>query len=173
MKSYNNKHPLDYYEELEKQEKDIYNSLYFNEKDIETIQSINIKEICQRGTNIFEDFDYNLPQNIFIINSFCGKKIIGRKIRSVLRIENKINAINCSMITAPMLLGFLKKRSKKGKKIVIEYFPFTNEEKKYIFNILKTNRLYDIYYPYKYRDYYTNKEEKSPERIFRLWRGAF
>lgn len=163
MKSYKNKYPLDYYNELEKEEINIYNEMYFENKDIKTISNINCKDILSRDIVVFEDYDYNLPQNIFIISSYKGQKIIGRKIRSVLRIENKINAINCSMITSPMLLGFLKKKSKKGRKITIEYFPFTNEEKKYIFEELKSNRLYDIYYPYKYRDFNSNKEEKSPE----------
>ena len=163
MQSYNNDFPLDYYDELEKKEIEIYNEMYFDEEKIKTISNIDLKKILSRKAIIFEDFDYNLPQNIFVINSYKGKKIVGRKIRSTLRIENKINAINCSMITAPMLLGFLKTRSKKGRKIFVEYFPFNNEEKKYIFNDLKQNRLYDIYYPYKYRDFYTNQEEKSPE----------
>ena len=163
MQSYENKYPLDYYNELEQEEIKIYNELFFNSDDIKNIMNINCKNILSRDTLVFKDYDYNLPQNIFVISSYKGQKIVGRKIRSVLRIENKINAINCSMITAPMLLGFLKKRSKKGKRITIEYFPFTNEEKKYIFNDLKNNRLYDIYYPYKYRDFNTNKEEKSPD----------
>lgn len=163
MKSYDNKYPLDYYNELEKNEIKIYNEMYFDEKEIPTINNINCKKILSRKVAEFEDFDYNLPQSIFIIKSYNGKEIVGRKIRSVLRIENKINAINCSMITSPMLLGFLKSRSKKARKIRIEFYPFTNEEKKYIFNDLKNNRLYDIYYPYKYRDFITNKEEKSPD----------
>ena len=162
MKSYDNKYPLDYYNELEKKEIEIYNEMYFNDEKVKMISNIDCKNILARNTVIFEDYDYNLPQNLFIISLYKGQKIIGRKMRSVLRIENKINAINCSMITAPMLLGFLKKRIKNGRKIIIEYYPFTNEEKKYVFNDLKNNRLYDIYYPYKYRDFHTNKEEHSP-----------
>lgn len=134
MKSYKNKYPLDYYNELEKEEINIYNEMYFENKDIKTISNINCKDVLSRDIVVFEDYDYNLLQNMFIISSYNGQKIVGRKIRSVLRIENKINAINCSMITSPMLLGFLKKKSKKGRK-------------KYIFEELKSNRLYDIYYP--------------------------
>ena len=162
MYSYKNKKPLDYYEQLEKQEIEIYKELFFEEKDINKLNNINIKEILKRKKIIFEDYDYNLPQNIFIIK-YKGKTIVGRKIRSVLRIENKINAINCSMITAPMLLGILSKRNKKGRKIVLEYYPFNNEEKQFIFNEIKLDRTIDIYYPYKYRDFYTNKEEVSPD----------
>ena len=163
MYSYKNKRPLDYYNELEKKEIEIYNNIYFNSKDIKDIDEINLNDIFNRKTIKFEDFDYNLPQNIFLLKFYKGKIIVGRKIRSILRIENKINAINCSMITAPMLFGFLKKRSLKNKKITIEYYPFNNEEKKFIFNEIKENRKIDIYYPYKYRDFYTGKEEVSPE----------
>lgn len=162
MYSYKNKKPLDYYNELEKKEIEIYNGTYFNEKDIANINEINLSNIFNRKTVIYEDYDYNLPQNIFLLKPYKDKIIVGRKIRSILRIENKINAINCSMITAPMLLGFLKKRNLKDRKIKIEYYPFTKEEKKFIFNEIKKNRKIDIYYPYKYRDFYTGKEETSP-----------
>ena len=163
MYSYTNKIPLDYYKELEKKEIDIYNRINFEEEDVSLINELNLSNIFSRKIEKFEDYEYNLPQNIFLLKSYKGKIIVGRKIRSILRIENKINAINCSMITAPMLLGFLHHRNKKNRKIIIEYYPFTNEEKKYIFNELKTNRKIDIYYPYKYRDFYTKKEETSPE----------
>ena len=163
MYSYKNKKPLDYYEELEKQEIEIYNDIHFDNKNIDDIDAINCTDIISRKVKMFEDYDYNLPQNIFLLKNYKGKVIVGRKIRSVLRIENKINAINCSMITAPMLLGFLKKRTFKNRKITIEYYPFTNEEKKFIFTEIKDNRKIDIYYPYKYRDFYTGKEEVSPE----------
>ena len=108
MYSYTNKKPMAY-EELEKIEIDIYNSLYFKDSNIKKIKDINIQDIFKRNIDKFEDYDYNLPQNIFLIRGYRGKIIVGRKIRSILRIENKINAINCSMITSPMLLGFLKK----------------------------------------------------------------
>ena len=163
MYSYKNKKPLDYYDELEKKEIEIYNDMYFNNDAVSNINEIDLNNICNRKIAIFEDYDYNLPQNIFLLKSYKGKIIVGRKIRSILRIENKINAINCSMITAPMLLGFLKSRNLKDRKIKIEYYPFINEEKKFIFNEIKKNRKIDIYYPYKYRDFYTGKEETSPE----------
>ena len=163
MYSYKNKKPLDYYNELENIEINIYNEMFFDEKNIKDIPNINISQILNRKIEKFEDYDYNLPQNIFILKKYKGKVIVGRKIRSVLRIENKINAINCSMITSPMLLGFLHKKTYMNRKITIEYYPFTNEEKKYIFNDIKNNREIDIYYPYKYRDYYTNREEISPK----------
>ena len=93
MYSFRNKKPLDYYKELEKIEMDIYNNTYFNDKDIPNINKIDIKKILGRKIEKFEDYDYNLPQNIFLLRYYKGRVIVGRKIRSVLRIENKINAI--------------------------------------------------------------------------------
>ncbi|MEG1141243.1 MAG: class I SAM-dependent methyltransferase [Clostridia bacterium] len=148
------------YEEMEEIEKEIYDKTFFS---INEQCNINFNSICARKPIVFKDRDYHLPQNIFIIKNYKGRTIVGRKIWSILSIENKINAINCSMITAPMLLGVLKNRQKTNRKITIEYFPFTNNEKKTIFDELKTNRKYDIYYPYKYRFFTTNKEEVSPE----------
>jgi isonocardicin synthase len=163
MYSYKNKKPLDYYNELEKKEIEIYEETFFCDNDVSDLKELDMKNILSRKVSKFEDFDYNLPQNIFLLKTYKGKIIVGRKIRSVLRIENKINAINCSMITSPMLLGFLKSRTYSNRKISIEFYPFTCEEKKYIFNDIKDNRLLDIYYPYKYKDYYSQKEEQSPE----------
>jgi hypothetical protein len=148
------------YEQMEEIEKDIYNKTFFSILDK---CDIDIDEICSRKTSIFIDRDYNLPQNIFLIKIYNGKILIGRKIWSVLSIENKINAINCSMITAPMLLGILKRRKRKNCKIRIEYYPLNNIEKNTIFNDLKKNRKYDIYYPYKYRHFKSKKENVSPE----------
>ena len=95
MYSYKNKKPLDYYNELEKKEIDIYNDTYFNDDNVANINEINLNSIFNRRIAIFEDYDYNLPQNIFLLKSYKGRIIVGRKIRSILRIENKINAINC------------------------------------------------------------------------------
>ena len=134
---YSNTKPLDYYNELEKREIDIYNDLYFENEKVDSIKDIDIEDILNRKIEKIKDYDYNLPQNIFLIEKYKGKVIVGRKIRSVLRIENKINAINCSMITAPMLLGFLKKRILKDRKIIVDFFPFTNEEKNIFLMILR------------------------------------
>ena len=45
MHSYKNKRPLDYYNELEKKEIEIYNNIYFNSKDIKDIDEINLNDI--------------------------------------------------------------------------------------------------------------------------------
>ena len=45
MQSYNNDFPLDYYDELEKKEIEIYNEMYFDEEKIKTISNIDLKKI--------------------------------------------------------------------------------------------------------------------------------
>lgn len=80
MKSYNNNFPLDYYKELEKREIEIYNEMYFDDGKTKSISSIDLEKILSRKPIIFEDYDYNLPQNIFIITSYKGKKIFQRRL---------------------------------------------------------------------------------------------
>ncbi|MDD4706375.1 MAG: hypothetical protein PHS24_04110 [Bacilli bacterium] len=118
MEFYDNEKPYSY-EAMEDYEINLYNNTYFKPSNEKTL--IDIDTICSRTANLLIDRDYNLPQNIFLINDYNGKTIVGRKIRSILRIENKINAINCSMITAPMLLGILNTRNKTKRKIEISY----------------------------------------------------
>jgi len=159
MQFYDNDKPYSY-EDMEEVEKQIYDKTHFNSTNKSV--SIDIDAIVNRTPILFVDRDFNLPQNIFLIKNYKAKTIVGRKIHSILRIENKINAINCSMITAPMLLGILDFKSKTKREIEISYFPFSNEEKETIFNEIKTNRMTDIYYPYNYIEYETNKEQVSP-----------
>ncbi len=159
MQFYDNDKPYNY-EDMEKHEIKLYDNIYFKPSAESTL--IDMNSICSRKENLLVDRDYNLPQNIFLIRDYNGKTIIGRKIRSILRIENKINAINCSMITAPMLLGILNTRTKNKRKIEISYFPFNNAEKATVFNEIKNNRMADIDYPYNYFEYETNKEQVSP-----------
>lgn len=159
MNRYNNVTPYTY-GELEEIEKEIYHKMIISSKEP---SDVNFKNILSRETLIFNDKDYNLPQNIFIIRKYKGKTIVGRKILSVLSIDHKINAINCSMVTASMLLGILKTRSKKGRNITIEYYPFNNGEKITTFNEIKKDLRYDVYFPYKYREFESGKEEVSPK----------
>lgn len=158
MKSFLNEQPLTYAQFME-----IENEIYEEEHIDNTVEEKKFiaKDILNRPVSFFEDRTYNLPQSIFFIK-YDNYIIFGRKIRSVLSFENKINAIHCSMITASMLLGILKSEKHESKKIEIEYYPFLKSEKLYIFNKIKRDRMVDIYYPYKYLDINTNKEECSP-----------
>lgn len=160
MRSFINEQPLSFDEQLSI-EIEIYNELLIK-KNIEP-SFVSVSEIINREFLYFSDKFYNLPQIIFFIRNFKGQTIVGRKIRSILHIENKINAIHCSRISASMLLGFLKNSTKNKIEFSIEYYPFKPEEKLSVFNELKIDRKIDIYYPFKYYDFYTKKEESTPK----------
>lgn len=160
MRSFNNIKPLTYDEMLE-----IENKIYYEQiisSDTKSEQVI-IEDIMKRKLETFCDKTFNFPQHIFLIDNFKGKIIVGRKIRSILSIENKINAFHCSMVTSSMLLGFLSNKEENGKNVKVQYYPFTKGEKITIFNQIKQDKMIDLYYPFKYRHFTTNEEEKSPK----------
>ncbi|MGI6679935.1 MAG: methyltransferase domain-containing protein [Bdellovibrionota bacterium] len=143
----------------------VENKIYLTQqiKNYDIIKSIDIEDIKKRRTRSFYEKDFNIPQNIFLLTSFRGYVIFGRKIRSILNIEKKINAINCSMITASMLLGIFKEKYKINRTIKVSYYPLYDEEKIYIFNEIKKDRNIDISFPYTYKNFYTNKEKICSE----------
>lgn len=119
----------------------------------------NITDVIKRPIILFRDKEYNLPQNIFLIKSYCGHILVGRKLPSVLFLEHKINAINCSMINADMLLGVLADKGQKNRDIWVSYYPFKKNEKKSVFSSLKCNPNIEIIYPFLYKEYETGMEE--------------
>lgn len=159
MKNFNNIKPLTYDEIL-----NIENKIYEEQIITDKVkpEKVVIEDIIQRNIEMFYDKTFNFPQHIFFIDNFEEKIIVGRKIKSILSIENKINALHCSMITSSMLLGVLSKQSENGKEVKVEYYPFTKGEKITVFNAIKQNKMVNLYYPFKYRDFTTNEEEKSP-----------
>ena len=72
------------------------------------------------------------------------------------------------MITSSMLMGVLSKKSENGKDVEVQYYPFTKGEKITVFNEIKQNKMINLYYPFKYRDFTTNEEEKSPNEGWSL-----
>src|SRR5690606_28888373 len=88
--------------------------------------------------------------------------IVGRKVLSNLFLEKKTTGLFCSLISAPMFLGFLKNHSSSGHSIYVDYFPFTDGEKLYVFDEMKKNRQADIFFPYQYKDLNTGHERVSP-----------
>lgn len=165
MKSFNNTKPLTYDEMLNIENK-IYEEQIIN--DEVKAEQIIVEDILKRKIETFSDKTFNFPQHIFLIDNYKGNILVGRKIKSVLSIENKINAFHCSMITSSMLLGFLKRKDEFGKDVKVEYFPFTKGEKVTIFNEIKNDRMINLYYPFKYRHFETNEEEKSPNEGWSL-----
>ena len=72
------------------------------------------------------------------------------------------------MITRYKLIEELSKKSKNGKDVEVQYYPFTKGEKITVFNEIKQNKMINLYYPFKYRDFTTNEEEKSPNEGWSL-----
>lgn len=156
MYSYKNETKLSFEQMLEI-EKNIYDNEIYTGNPTNVI--CNVETVLKRKVCRFSDKEYNMPQNIFLIKGFDGHIIVGRKLRSVLHIENKINAINCSMITSDMLIGILYNKGQIDRDVWVEYFPFHKEEKKSIFDKIKLDNQIEIIYPFIYRDFYTGLEE--------------
>lgn len=139
----------------------IEEKIYENESGCSDISPVkcDIDKVLIREKKYFHDKEYNMPQNIFLIKSYHGHIIVGRKLRSVLFFEKKINAINCSMITADMLLGIFDSNGQSNRDVWIEYFPFEKAEKRNIFDSIKYNTQIEITFPFVYREYETGLEE--------------
>lgn len=119
------------------------------------------KEIYNRSTTTFIEYDFNMPQTIFYIIR-GGDIIFGRKTLSHLYLAGKLKSINCSNIKYNMLFGVLKSANYNNRKIEIEYYPFTNKEKKQQFNkIVDDIKNYEIYFPFRFKYYDTNLEQTS------------
>ena len=143
---------------------EIEDKIYAMESGCDKIEAIqcDINLVLSRRVCCFRDKDYNLPQNIFLIKFFKGYTVVGRKLRSVLYEEKKINAINCSMITADMLLGIYVNKGQRDRDIWIEYYPFEKSEKRNVFDVIKHDIQTEIIYPFLYREYETGLEEITP-----------
>lgn len=164
-------------QDILKQELDLYESTRLH--DCVKPEEINYSEFTNCGSNYIKEKLYNFPQGIFIIDSYNGHKILGRKFRSQLHIENKINAPHCSQITTQMLLGFFVCDSINGMDLEIEFKPFSEGQKKYVFDDIKSNSLAEITFPYLFRNYNTGLEKEcspdgwslNPEKAIYLGNG--
>lgn len=150
--------------------KHIESKIYATQLISDSIEDPNtrIDNILKRDIFVFYDKTYNLPQNIFFLKISRDVVLVGRKILSDLYLANKIKALNCSKITPSMLLGILYETKKDRDNIYVSYYPLTSGEKLHIFNSNINNRLIDIYFPFRYSDYYTKKEKTSPSQGWSL-----
>lgn len=160
MQSFTNNIPiLD--SEIEAIEKCIYDTEVI--PDNTTAKNVNFDIIAERPVAVFRDKTFNMPQNIFIIKNFKnGVDIVGRKIISNLFLNKKINAVNCSKISASMILGILICKIIEGSNISIKYYPLEKSEKISIFSKIAKDRGLNIEFPFRYKDFITNKEKQSP-----------
>ena len=161
MKSFINEIPLTYEQIIEEE-----NARYDEEKVDQRLNKkiVNLDAVLERNVKIFKDKSYNFPQAVFYISiKDYPYKLVGRKLRSVLSFENKINAPHCSMITSSMLLGILKSGCQIGQEVIVEYYPFNKDEKQYVFDSIKLDKFLDVQFPFKYLNFYTGKEKCSPD----------
>lgn len=159
MRSFTNNEKLSFDEMLA-----IEKEIYAAESGCDNVvqETCDLLEVKSRPMVEFRDKEYNLPQNIFLLKGFGDVVFVGRKLRSILHIENKINAINCSMITADMLLGVIERYGKSEKDVWLEYHPFKKSEKRGLFDKIKINNQIEIIYPFLYKKYETGLEKITP-----------
>ena len=123
------------------------------------------KKISKRKNKIRAEYEFNMPQSLFVINNEkTNLKIFGRKAISKDFIEGKLMSINSSYIDESMLLGVFKSYEYKNKKITIKYSPISKKEKKYFFNKIKNDLRYnEIIFPFQYKHYDSGEEQLSSE----------
>lgn len=159
--------------ELTKEESYIIEKKFLD--DFKISDNVVEKEICvdkilKRKKYKFVEKDYNRPQAIFFVELDSNITIFGRKLLSELYINKLIPSKNCSLISKNMIIGILYNYNKSGRNVEIEYYPLTDGERKYIFNkFLKVNNKINIYYPFKFYDYNTNKEVDSPKEGWKIY----
>ena len=103
-----------------------------------------------------------MPQTIFYIVDTKGNIIVGRKTLSQYFLNNELKSLNCSRITYNMILGVLYNVDYRNRKINLMYYPFTQDEKKFVFeNIRKNKKNFFIDYPFRFRYFNTNEEQTS------------
>lgn len=176
MISYSNAIPLGRSEILE-HERAIYGQQKINADELP--EEVDLPRIFERKEAVFRDKVFNMPQNIFVLETEDLPPIVGRKILSRLFLEGKINAPNCSRITSSMLLGFLVNKQKSNDDISVQYHPFNNGEKITIFRELARDRLADICFPFRHLDHISKQEKRcsptgwkiSPEKAQNLANG--
>jgi isonocardicin synthase len=100
------------------------------------------------------------PQNIFTFT--IGHQVfVGRKLISRLKLLNKLKELNCSLITASMILGISKGFETSCEAITVFYTPLTSGEKLWLFTQLKADPLNNIHHPFVHLDN-KGKERCSP-----------
>ena len=165
--AFTNEKPLSKEEALER-ERAIYDRLVL--PPASRPEPLCLERIRERGVCLLEDRMYNRPQNIFFLNRGGEPCIVGRKLLSQLNRENKIGAVNCSRITASMLLGLFAGEEIAGGGVRVAFHPFSDGERAEAFSLLKGDRRCDICHPYCHLDYVSGEEMQSPPEGWRLQR---
>jgi len=156
-------------------EKKLKNEIAYYKKyhisEYKQLSDISVEQIKLRKKDFFSERDYNKPQNIFFIK-YKGELIFGRKLLSQLNIEGKIPSINCSMITSDMIFGFVANYKYKNRNIKINFYPFSDDEKVFIFNDIKDKKDLEILHPFVFLDFYTKQEVTSPSSGWKIFENT-
>jgi hypothetical protein len=123
-------------------------------------EAINELDVSNRKIVKWDEPIKHYPQNIFTFT--IGHQVfVGRKLISRLKLSNKLKELNCSLITASMILGISKGFETSCEAIVVFYTPLTPGEKLWLFTQLKSDSLNNIHHPFVHLDN-TGKERCSP-----------
>lgn len=168
MIQFNNDLPFSKDEKL-RMEKKLYEKARILENTKE--EPFLIEKIKRRIPEIFLERDYNSPQNIFFIELEDGYKLFGRKTLSIMYRTGRLTSLNCSRISMEMIIGVLKESNYVQPEIKIEYFPLHKGEKMSIFREIKHDRMKNIYFPYRFYDFYTRNEKESPVDGWKVYKN--
>lgn len=103
----------------------------------------------------------NLPQNLFYID-WNGKRIVGRKLISELKLRGELKELNCSGVTASMLLGLFKGETSTVEQVSVTYNPFLPAERLSLFADIKRRTDIELVYPFRFLDKEHRRERTSP-----------
>lgn len=127
-----------------KKEYTYYNKMKIPESTKEV--KADLKKILNRQMETMINDTDEYISRIFILNSYQGYKLVGYKIlMNYFSSEGTETPSLDSRITADMILGiWIDQDIKKN----VRYYPLTNAEKKYIFNLIKVIGNIELYYPF-------------------------
>lgn len=154
--------------QLQEQENELYSRLKIPQACVP--EPLKWQNLRTRAVHLLEDRTYNIPQNIFVIKLDQGHAVLGRKLCSVLNRAGEISAINCSRISASMLLGEPVRDLSSGTTVRVEYYPLTPGEKLSLFCGIRIDRSLEIRFPYHYADFQSGLEKVSPPDGWKLRR---
>ena len=127
---------------------------------------INWDDVSKRPiSKYFENFN-EIPQGVFFLRSnMCDRVIVGRRILSHQFVKNKIRELQCSHVTASMILGKLVDQRIKEDGVVLFYNELSAGEKiRLIDDILETGMSeFELTYPFPALVHLNKEEIQSPE----------
>lgn len=150
----------------ERDEIKLYNKFYFPQHSVGNESNVDFSKILSRQEKIYRESRKAFPQNIFFI-SYGRYIVVGRKLISEKHLNNTLKELHCSAIRSYMLFGVLDSYEDSDLKIDIVYKPFTNSEKKAVFDKIRVSKDSELIYPFRYFNS-KGEERHSPELGWQL-----